>query len=162
MISDVQVKTNKELPTIETILELSSRAQLDAFNFLCRKNSIENETEGVVAQSSNDGLGVDQARYTGPANVLLQFLESERRGMQQRRSRASGGIIAEEGKCIAANWKTKGDQSCTYWTTEFIAMMRSVGGRHAGTTVVNGTERGCQLHSPHTHYRSYSKERQDR
>jgi hypothetical protein len=56
---------------------------------LTGQKPIQSQTEEVVAQGAQEGLGVEQARESSPSHLFLQLLEIEAVGMEQRRCRTS-------------------------------------------------------------------------
>ena len=64
--------------TIEVVLEPLARCKRNTIDFCARKNSIQSQTEEVVAKSADESLQVEQAAETSPSYLSLQLLEIER------------------------------------------------------------------------------------
>jgi hypothetical protein len=99
--------------TIEAILELSARLELGAVDRLRREEGMQGQAEEVVAESGKGSLGVDEAGEASPANLLLELVEIECRGMEQRRRRTAGDVVAEERQGIADQGQEEGDDEST-------------------------------------------------
>jgi hypothetical protein len=99
--------------TIEAILELSARLELGAVDRLGREEGMQGQAEQVVAKSGKRSLGVDEAGDASPANLTLELVEVECRGMEQRGRRTAGDVVAEERQGIADQGQEEGDDEST-------------------------------------------------
>lgn len=77
------MEETRDRPTIEAVLQLRARLERDAIDLLTRKNAVQSQTEEVIAQSTGDGLPVEQSTETSPSNLLLQLIKIEARRVQE-------------------------------------------------------------------------------
>lgn len=71
--------------TIELIFELSPTCQLDTFRHLAGQEHLQEETEGIVAQSPQSHLGIIEPCKTHlrPADFAFQLIEGQSGWVQQ-------------------------------------------------------------------------------
>jgi hypothetical protein len=76
-------QAHKVVHTIEAVLETLATGQFDAIDLLSGQESIQGQTEKVVAQGANNSLPVQEAAKTGPANLSLELVPVETRWVEQ-------------------------------------------------------------------------------
>jgi hypothetical protein len=63
--------------TIEAVVQLSTTPQLSALDIGARQEGVQSQAEQIVTQGTQDGIGVEQALDTSPANFLLQLVKTK-------------------------------------------------------------------------------------
>src|SRR5262245_31831045 len=113
--------------TVESVLEFSAAPELSSLGLISREKSIQSHAEQVVAQSTKEGLCVDEARQACPADFLLQLLPVQGGGVEQGRGRTARDVIAEKCKSIADDGEDGRDHKGTR-STERDQMSSYTGG----------------------------------
>ena len=68
--------------TIEAVPKLSTRLQLGAMDLLTWKEPVQDQTEQVVTQSSDESLGVEKTGEARPSHLFLQLVQFKAVGME--------------------------------------------------------------------------------
>lgn len=80
--------------TIEPVLEPSARPEFNALVLLTGEETVQGQAQEIVAQRTEESLGVEQPRETGPSDLLLQLVQAEAVGVEEHRCGASRDVVA--------------------------------------------------------------------
>lgn len=102
--------------TIEFVLQSSSAGQHNTVCLLTGKEDLQEQAEGIVAQCPQCNIGIIKRRdsFLWPTHFALQLVERQSRGIQQRRRRTTGDIVADESKEVDQGWQSKYNTEGTY------------------------------------------------
>lgn len=113
-------------------MKSATRPEFNALALLGREESIESQTQKVIGQSAQKGIGVEKAGEASPTNFLLQLLHIKRIRVKQRRRRTSRDVVAQEREDIDQDWQTK----------------RNDEGSGAGICQCRSSHARCKTHGP--------------
>ena len=80
-----------------------------------RQNTIQHQTQRVPSQVGEEGLPSEDGRDALPSYLLLELLQRQRGGMQQRARWTADLVIAEEGEGVGERRQEGGYDECA-WT----------------------------------------------
>lgn len=112
--------------TVEPVVQSSTSTQLSSLDLLRREQDIEQKAEAIPASNAQYSLEIDQPRESWPCNFGLEGRQSmlpagfirqgirreERAGVEERRSRASSHVVAQEAERVARHRQAERDQGC--------------------------------------------------
>lgn len=97
-MSDYACRFGMFILTVESVFQFPTRCELNSFNFVRRKDCLQDQGEEIVSQHPSSHFTILKPQYPidWPVYILLQMIDGRSQGTENRWNGASRYIVAEK------------------------------------------------------------------